>query len=119
MKTFEATFGKSLTVNTFSRNNTQIRCHIIGPHDITYSSLDDKKWKSTIEFLGDKDNSCSFKFINITNDSIGDWLLSSTCTYDYGSVSFHKDLIVTVYKSVNPNNLTAYYQDEFIFDING
>lgn len=68
----------------------------MSPHDMVYSSLKDERWKSRIEFLGEKDNSCSFKFNNITKDSIGDWLLTSIYISDNNIRLFLKDLIITV-----------------------
>lgn len=71
-----------------SLDKKEIYCYILSPDDDSTSFLTDKKWKSKINFLGNKNNSCAFEFINITSNFFGRWILFST----YGSGSFKKDL---------------------------
>lgn len=91
-----ANVGESATVIVKSPNGIINNCSIHPPYQDTSIDIIDGNEQSKYEYIGAKNNSCSFKIANITENFFGEWRVFSK------------------YRSSDRN-----VENELVFDING
>lgn len=102
-KIFHSNIRESVTVEVESPSGTIENCFIRLPHETDSIDIISKneKLKKKFKYIGAKNNSCSFVITNITEDSYGEWHVTSR------------------YKSSKVGTLLKHFEDKFVFDITG